>query len=51
VAVWLIYEDGLISVRNTYFVYEEGKWRHRFSQGEYDLFMLDTSYEEFARAL
>ena len=41
----------MISVRNTYFVYEEGKWRHRFRQGEYDLFMLDTSYEEFARAL
>ena len=27
---------------NTYFVYEDGSWRHRFSQEEYELFMPDA---------
>jgi Skp family chaperone for outer membrane proteins len=30
--------DGSTSVRNTYFVYEDGSWLHRFSPEEYDLF-------------
>jgi hypothetical protein len=31
------------------FTYEDGEWRHRFSQEEYDLFMPDASYEEFVK--
>jgi hypothetical protein len=29
--------DGSTNVRNTYFVYEDGSWLHRFSAEEYDL--------------
>jgi hypothetical protein len=48
--VGLTYADGLTSTRNTYFVYEDGEWKHRFSQEEYDLFMPAASYEEFLAA-
>jgi hypothetical protein len=37
VAVLLTTTDGSASVRNTYFVYEDGSWLHRFSPEEYDL--------------
>jgi hypothetical protein len=30
--------DGSTSMRNTYFVYEDGSWKHRFGSEEYDLF-------------
>jgi hypothetical protein len=40
----------LTSICNTYFVYEDGFWRHPFSQEEYELFMPDASYEEFVKA-
>jgi hypothetical protein len=30
--------DGSTSIRNTYFVYEDGSWKHRFGSDEYDLF-------------
>src|SRR5215204_2392201 len=30
--------DGSTSTRNTYFVYEDGSWKHRFSSEEHDLF-------------
>jgi hypothetical protein len=50
VAVRLTYADGSTSIRNTYFIYEDGEWKHRFSQEEYDLFMPDASYEEFLAA-
>ncbi len=46
----LTYEDGSSSTRTTYFVYEDGEWKHRFSQEETDLFMPDASYEEFVAA-
>ena len=36
--------------RNTYFVFEDGEWKHRFGQEEKDLFMPDLSYEEFLEA-
>ena len=42
--------DGSTPSRNTYIVYEDGEWKYRFSQEEYDLFMPDASYEEFAVA-
>jgi hypothetical protein len=30
--------------------YEDGGWRHSFSQEEYDLFLPDASYQEFVKA-
>jgi hypothetical protein len=38
VAVLLTFGDGSTSLRNTYFVYEDGSWKHRFSSEEYNLF-------------
>jgi len=51
-ALRLTGEDGSSSIRQTYFIYddEDGSWKHRFSQEEYDLFMPDASYEEFVEA-
>ncbi|CAA9455827.1 MAG: Serine/threonine protein kinase PrkC, regulator of stationary phase [uncultured Rubrobacteraceae bacterium] len=43
-------DDGSASTRTTYFVYEDGAWKHRFGQEEMDLFMPEASYEEFVRA-
>lgn len=37
VAVLLTTTDGSTSVRNTYFIYEDGSWLHRFGPEEYDL--------------
>jgi hypothetical protein len=37
VTVVLTATDGSNNVRNTYFVYEDGSWLHRFSPEEYDL--------------
>jgi hypothetical protein len=37
VTVVLTATDGSTNVRNTYFVYEDGAWLHRFSAEEYDL--------------
>jgi hypothetical protein len=44
------FRDGTNQSRPTYFVYEDGSWKHRFSQEEFDLFMADASFEEFAKA-
>jgi hypothetical protein len=43
-------EYGSASVRNTFFVLEDGLWRHRFGREEYSLFMPEASYEEFVEA-
>ena len=50
VTLTLTYEDGSSSTRTTYFVYEDGQWKHRFGQEEQDLFMPGASYEEFVEA-
>ncbi len=50
VTLRLTYEDGSSSSRTTYFVYEDGEWKHAFGQEEQDLFMPDASYEEFVEA-
>lgn len=50
VAVRLTGEDGSTSIRNTYFVLEDGSWKHRFSQEEKALFMPDAPFEEFVEA-
>jgi hypothetical protein len=49
VSVRLTGEDGSSSIRTTYFVREDGEWKHRFGQEEMDLFMPDASYEEFVQ--
>ena len=49
-AVGLTYADGSTSICNIYFVYEDGSWRYRYSQEEYELFMPDASYDEFVKA-
>ncbi len=46
----LTYGDGTTSTRLTYFVYENGSWKHRFGEEENDLYMPDASYEEFVAA-
>jgi hypothetical protein len=38
VAVLLTFEDGSTTLRNTFFVYEDGSWKHRFGSEEYELF-------------
>lgn len=50
VAVRLTGEDGSTSIRNTYFVLENGSWKHRFSQEEKDLFIPGVPFEEFVEA-
>ncbi|PLS84354.1 MAG: hypothetical protein CYG60_18415 [Actinobacteria bacterium] len=50
VSVQLTGEDGSSSVRTTYFVLEDGTWKHRFGQEEIDLFMPGVPYEEFVTA-
>ncbi|MEJ7842901.1 MAG: hypothetical protein WKF95_14150 [Rubrobacter sp.] len=50
VTMRLTYEDGTSSSRDTFFVYEDGAWRHSFGQEERDLFMPELSYEEFVAA-
>jgi serine/threonine protein kinase len=49
VSLRLTGEDGSSSIRTTYFVHEDGEWKHRFGQEEMDLFMPEASYEEFVR--
>jgi class 3 adenylate cyclase/tRNA A-37 threonylcarbamoyl transferase component Bud32 len=44
------FKDGTSIVRDTYFVYEEGSWKHRFGEEEIDIFMPEASYEEFVAA-
>ena len=50
VVLRLTYGDGSSSDRTTYFIYEDGSWKHRFSEEEDDLFMSDATYEEFVIA-
>ena len=47
VTVRLTGEDGSSSVRTTYFVYEDGEWKHRFGQEETDLFEPGVPFEEW----
>ncbi len=47
VSVRLTGEDGSTSIRNTYFVFEDGSWKHRFAQEETDLFKPGVPFEEW----
>jgi hypothetical protein len=47
VTVYRGFTDGTSQTRNTYFLIEDGVWKHRFGAEEIDLFMPEASYEEF----
>ncbi len=47
VAVRLTGEDGSSSLRETYFVYENGDWLHRFGQEEKDLYEPGVPFDEW----
>lgn len=47
VAVRLTGEDGSSSIRTTYFVLENGEWKHRFGQEEIDLFGPGVPFDEW----
>jgi hypothetical protein len=50
VSVYRTFKDGTSIDRNTFFVYEDDTWKHRFSEEEAAFFMPDASFEEFAAA-
>ncbi len=50
VAVRLTGEDGSSSLRETYFVYENGEWLHRFGQEEKDLYGPGVPFDEWVDA-
>ncbi len=47
VSVRLTGEDGSSSIRTTYFVLEDGEWKHRFGQEEMDLFGPGVPFDEW----
>jgi hypothetical protein len=49
VRLTLTLRSGTVT-RTTYFVWENGQWKHRFSPEEFDHFMADASYDEFVKA-
>jgi hypothetical protein len=44
------FRSGSTKSRTTYFVWEDGAWKHRFSQQDDDIFLPNASYDEFVRA-
>jgi Domain of unknown function (DUF4352) len=50
VTVYRTFKDGTSITRDTFFVSEEGAWKHRFTQEEIDIFMPGVPYEEFVAA-
>jgi hypothetical protein len=50
VTVYRVFTDGTSQPRNTYFLIEDGIWKHRFGQEEIDAFLPGASYEEFVAA-
>jgi len=50
VTVYRTFKDGTSLGRDTFFVWQNGEWKHRFGQEVNELYMPDTSYEEFVRA-
>ena len=41
------FRSGATRSRLTYFVWEDGAWKHRFSEQDDAIFLPDTSYDEF----
>jgi hypothetical protein len=50
VSVYMTFKDGTSIDRGTYFVYEDGAWKHRFGDEEIEIFMPEASFEEFVAA-
>jgi hypothetical protein len=50
VTVYRTFKDGTSIDRDTYFVYEDGAWKHRFGEEEIGFFMPEASFEEFVAA-
>jgi Domain of unknown function (DUF4352) len=48
VTVYRTFKDGTAIDRDTYFVFEDGVWKHRFSEEEIGIFMPGASFEEFS---
>jgi hypothetical protein len=47
VTVYRTFKDGTSIDRDTFFVFEDGVWKHRFGEEEVGIFMPDASFEEF----
>jgi len=50
VTVYRLLPDGSCLVRDTYFIYEDGSWKHRFGEEERDIFMQQDSSTAEERA-
>jgi len=50
VTVYRTFKDGTSITRDTFFVSEEGEWKHRFTQEEVEISMPGAPYEEFVAA-
>ncbi|MDP9475935.1 MAG: hypothetical protein M3R38_09650 [Actinomycetota bacterium] len=50
VTVYRTFTDGTSITRETYFVWEDGRWRHRLTEEEKAIFMPGVPYEEFVAA-
>src|SRR5215207_10585609 len=50
VTVYRTFKDGSSLGRDTYFVYEDGSWKHQLTEEELALFTAGTSFEEFVKA-
>jgi len=44
------FRSGLTKSRTTYFVWEDGTWKHRFSPQDDAIFLPDASFDEFVKA-
>lgn len=47
VNVYRTFTDGTVIDRDTYFVYEDGRWKHRLTEEEVGFFRPDLTYDEF----
>jgi Domain of unknown function (DUF4352) len=47
VNVYRTFTDGTVIDRETFFVFEDGVWKHRFGEEEIGFFMPEASFEEF----
>jgi hypothetical protein len=47
VNIYRTFEDGTVIDRQTFFVFEDEVWKHRFAEEEISFFMPEASFEEF----
>ena len=50
VTVYRTFTDGSSITRETYFVWDNGWWKHHLTEEEIEIFMPGVSYEEFVEA-